>query len=251
MAGANAVAERIENAPANVEQHPASDTASLLQVISRAASDPNVDIDKMERLMAMHERLVARDAEQAFNRAMKEAQAEMQPIRADANNPQTRSKYASYKALDDALRPIYTKHGFSLSFDEADCPRPDYVRVVCYVAHEAGHTRPYHRDMPADGKGAKGGDVMTKTHAAGAAGSYGARYLLQGIFNVAVNRDDTDGNMPGAAITAEQRDDLLRLMDEHGADVARFCSFFKIEAVADLPASKLAQARKMVEAKRK
>jgi hypothetical protein len=48
--------------------------------------------------------------------------------------------------------------------------------------------------MPADGKGAKGGDVMTKTHATGAAMSYGARYLLKYIFNVAVGEDDNDGN---------------------------------------------------------
>jgi hypothetical protein len=33
--------------------------------------------------------------------------------------------------------------------------------------------------MPGDGKGAKGGDVMTKTHATGAALSYGQRYLAE------------------------------------------------------------------------
>jgi hypothetical protein len=50
--------------------------------------------------------------------------------------------------------------------------------------------------MPADGKGAKGGDVMTKTHATGAAMSYGMRYLLKMIFNVAIGEDDKDGNAP-------------------------------------------------------
>ena len=48
--------------------------------------------------------------------------------------------------------------------------------------------------MPADGKGAKGGEVMTKTHAMGAATAYGMRYLLKMIWNVAVGEDDTDGN---------------------------------------------------------
>jgi ribosomal protein L37AE/L43A len=57
--------------------------------------------------------------------------------------------------------------------------------------------------MPADGKGAKGNDVMTKTHAAGAAGSYGARYLLKGIFNVAIGENDDDGN--GATPRTRQR----------------------------------------------
>ena len=168
--------------------------STLLQVIERAASNPQVDIEKMERLMQMHERIVARDAEIAFNNAMRECQKECGYISADANNPQTKSKYATFAKLDSVLRPIYTKHGFSLSFDEGETSKPEYVRVVCYVSHAAGHTRTYHRDMPADGKGAKGGDVMTKTHAAGAAGSYGARYLLKGIFNVQVGEEDRDGN---------------------------------------------------------
>lgn len=171
-----------------------TESGSLLTLISRAASDPSVDLDKMERLMAMHERIVARNAETAFNEAMSLAQSEMGRVSADATNPQTHSRYASYAKLDAVLRPIYSHHGFSLSFDEADSPKPEHVRVVCHVSHKGGHTRTYHKDMPADGKGAKGGDVMTKTHATGAAQSYGMRYLLKGIFNVAVGEDDRDGN---------------------------------------------------------
>lgn len=170
------------------------ESGTLMKIIAQAARDPEVDINKMERLMQMHERLSAREAENVFNAAMTECQIEMKPISADATNPQTRSKYASYAKLDSVLRPIYTGHGFALSFDEGDSPKPDYVRVLCYVSHIGGHSRTYRRDMPADGKGAKGGDVMTKTHAAGAAGSYGSRYLLKGIFNVAVGESDNDGN---------------------------------------------------------
>lgn len=183
----------------------ASNATSLLQAITQAASNPQVDIDKMERLMQMHERIVAREAEAAFNDAMTACQSEIRPIAADAENPQTRSEYATYAKLDRALRPIYTKHGFSLSFDEGDSPKPEHVRVLCYVSR-GGHTRTYHRDMPADGKGAKGGDVMTKTHAAGAAGSYGARYLLKGIFNVAIGEEDKDGNGAKPGLSKEDFD---------------------------------------------
>lgn len=171
-----------------------SEAATLISIISQAARDPSVDINKMERLMEMHERLTAREAEKAFNVAMTACQLAVKQVAADAENSQTRSKYATYAKLDSVLRPIYTKHGFALSFDEHDSPKPEHVRVVCYVSHIGGHQRTYHRDMPADGKGAKGGDVMTKTHAAGAAGSYGARYLLKGIFNVAIGEYDNDGN---------------------------------------------------------
>lgn len=216
--------------------------SGLLEVIARAARDPSVDIDKMERLIAMQERVQARDAELAFNQAMNLAQAAMRPISANASNPQTKSRYATYDKLDRVLRPIYTEHGFSLSFDEADSPKDEHVRVVCYVAHIGGHTRTYHRDMPADGKGAKGGDVMTKTHAAGAAGSYGARYLLKGIWNVAVGEDDADGNDPNPRglqlIDDAQWATLVQTIDAAGVSADVVCKAANVPSLKALPASK-------------
>lgn len=166
----------------------------FLSIFERLARDASVDVDKLERLMQMHERATARVAEETFNGAMSDAQKSMRQISTDAENPQTRSRYASYSKLDKALRPIYTEHGFALSFNTGDGGPTDYVRVLCYVTHASGFARTYHVDMPADGKGAKGNDVMTRTHATGAALSYGMRYLLKMIFNVAVGEDDTDGN---------------------------------------------------------
>ncbi|MEQ6424592.1 single-stranded DNA-binding protein, partial [Pseudomonas aeruginosa] len=36
------------------------ESATVLQVIQKAASDPSCDIEKLERLMAMHERMQAK-----------------------------------------------------------------------------------------------------------------------------------------------------------------------------------------------
>lgn len=171
------------------------DTVTVM--FERWAKDPDVSVEKIERLMALFERTEAKRAEASFNTAMSQAQKQMRPVAADADNPQTKSRYASYEALDRVLRPIYTDQGFGLSFDTGEPPAADYVRVLCYVTHQGGHSRTYHADMPADGKGAKGGDVMTKTHAVGSAMSYGMRYLLKMIFNVAVGEDDDDGNAAG------------------------------------------------------
>lgn len=187
--------------------------ATLLSVISRAAADPKVDVEKMERLMAMYERVEARSAETAFNDAMTEAQSRVTRISADSTNPQTRSQYASYAKLDSILRPIYTECGFALSFDTGSDAPADHVRVLCYVSHRGGHSRTYHADMPADGKGAKGGDVMTKTHAFGSGASYGMRYLLKMIFNVAIGEDDDDGNKAAKTPQRGQPRDGMRLED--------------------------------------
>lgn len=170
-----------------------ADSASIMAVISRAASDPSTDVDKLERLMGMYERLESRKAEQAYNEAMSAAQKEIGVVGVNKTNKQTNSKYATYDALDRHVRPIYVKHGFSLSFDTAEGAPTDHIRLLCRVGHIGGFTRTHHVDMPADGKGAKGGDVMTRTHAAGSAFSYGQRYLLKLIFNIATGEDD-DGN---------------------------------------------------------
>ncbi|QVJ07670.1 ERF family protein [Sphingopyxis sp. BSN-002] len=227
-------------------------SASLIDVIARAASDPAVDIDKMERLIALQQQVSAREAELAFNQAMNAAQAEMRPISANASNPQTKSRYATFDKLDRALRPIYTAHGFSLSFDEGDSPKPEHVRVLCYVAHTAGHTRTYHRDMPADGKGAKGGDVMTKTHAAGAAGSYGARYLLKGIWNVAVGAEDDDGNLgprreAPKTIGEKDIDDIETIMTSNNIPIADLLKVAKVADVAEIRADRLTSVKNWID----
>ncbi len=211
--------------------------ATILEVISRAAADPATDVEKLERLLGMYERITARSAEQSYHDAMSVAQAEMRPIAADASNPQTKSKYASFVALDRELRPIYTKHGFSLSYDTDDGAPSDHVRVVCKVSHRDGHTERPRIDMPADGKGAKGGDVMTKTHATGAAMTYGQRYLLKMIFNIAV-WDDDDGNAASTTSTVNQTQlaELLKLADDAGVDKRKFCEWIGVDSFASLPA---------------
>ena len=176
------------------QRAPQNDTAAVMSLITRAASDPTVDIDKLERLMQLHQTMGAQQAEANFNAAMSRAQSEMAPISADATNPQTASQYATYAKLDRVLRPIYTGHGFALSFDSGDGAPEGHIRIIAHVSHSAGHTRKYKLDMPTDGKGIKGNSMMTQTHAMGSGVTYGQRYLLKMIFNVAIGTDDNDGN---------------------------------------------------------
>lgn len=201
------------------EQLPAlNNGATLLQVISRAASDPNCDIEKMKSLLAMHREMQQQEAEVAFNASMASMQAKMRRISTDKSNSQTHSEYATYGKLDRILRPLYTEEGFALSFGTEETPLPEMVRVVCHVTHRDGFTRKHAIDMPSDGKGAKGNDVMTKTHATGSATRYGMRYLLMMIFNVAIgdDPDDDDGNGGEEEIDQGWFDGIDAAVDQFG-----------------------------------
>lgn len=171
----------------------------IFAIIERLSKDPAFDVEKMERLIKMHQSAKADNARAEFDQAMSLAQQEMMTIRAKSNSD--KGKYASYAALDKAIRPIYTSHGFSVSFD-TDPGAPELtVRLVATVAHRSGHRERRQLDVPADGKGAKGGDVMTRTHAVASAVTYGKRYLSSMIWNLAVDKDD-DGD--GASSVAER-----------------------------------------------
>lgn len=221
----------------------ATDAASIMDVITRAASDPSINVEKLEKLTALYERITARNAEQAFNAALTEAQKEIRPVAADASNPQTKSKYASYFALDKALRHVITKHGFALSFTTEPGATPDVISIICDVSHTAGHTRRYSVPMPSDGKGAKGGDVMTKTHAVGAAMTYGQRYLLKMIFNIVIGEDDDGNSATGNdPITAEQAAALKKMISDFDAIEAKIVEHagklakVEIKTVEQIPA---------------
>ncbi len=183
---------------------PQESAGSILAMISSAASDPNTDADKLERMFALWERMQQKDAETQFHQSMRDAQAEVSRIPANKRNAQTSSNYADYAQLDRLLRPIYTKNGFSLSFNSERISESE-IMMLCYVSHRAGHTRTYTIPMPADGKGARGGDVMTKTHATGSATQYGMRYLLKMIFNVAVGNDDDGNGAAGVGLTDDDQ----------------------------------------------
>ncbi len=198
---------------------PATESAMMIQMIQRAAADPTVDVDKMERLMQMHERFVDRQASAAFNAAMVRAQQCIRPVVRRSLNTQTNSSYAKLEDIDQAISPIYTAQGFSLSFGTNDSPLAGHIRVVCDVMHEQGHTKQYQMDLPLDSAGIAGKTNKTGVHAHGSTNSYARRYLTMNIFNVVMVNEDNDGNGdPEPAvihvITAGQAAQLTALLNK-------------------------------------
>lgn len=180
---------------------------TLLNAIAQAAANPQVDIEKMERLFAMHQQMVKQDAEAAFNAAMARAQANIVPIATNAENSHTHSRYAKLEAINREIVPLYTAEGLSISFDTADAPITGWMRTIAHVSHAAGHTRTYHLDLPPDAEGAKGNTNKTGVQAAGSTSSYARRYLTCMIFNV-TTFDDNDGNgtrTSGAGKTTKEK----------------------------------------------
>lgn len=232
-------AEPHEVAPAQ------SDSAALISLIQRAASDPNVDIEKMERLFAMHQAMQERAARAAYNAAMSQAQAEMPAVVRNKQNTHSGAKYADLYAIADAALPTINRHGFGLSFFECEATRDGCMGVAVRVSHSAGHDEVYKFNVPLDKAGSQGKVNKTDTQAYGSTYTYGRRYATVGVFNIPIT--DKDGNASHETITDEQAEDLAAKLDAAGVEIPAFCAFFKIEKYADLPAAQYSRALKMIE----
>lgn len=183
-----ATALEVPKKPAESE---ALEVRTPMDLITQALAQ-GISAEQLKILQEMHFRQLDRQAEIEFDEALNRVQLKIPIVVPDLYNEQTRSRYPSPVAIDKATRPLYAAEGFSLSFTTEDSPKPEHVRMVG-VLRRGGHKERYQMDIPADGKGAKGGDVMTKVHAAGAANTYGKRYLICDIFNIPIG-EDNDGN---------------------------------------------------------
>jgi hypothetical protein len=194
----NEIAKKEET---NIVQHPAvSQTGAVMATLMSALEGGNLQPEQLGMILDAQERVLDRQAKQDFAIAMAECQSEMPNILKTKDNNQTKSKYESLDALNKVVSPVYTKHGFSVTFGtdtahEIDNPM---IRVTAEVSHKGGWSKEYHYDLPYDMAGIAGTINKTKIHASGSTLSYGRRYLLKLIFNLTtVDEHDDDGNSAG------------------------------------------------------
>lgn len=182
------------------------ESATILSVIQRAAADPHCDIEKMERLMAMHERMQAKSAEQAFNAAMAQMQCEIPTVGEGATNLHTKNTYATLDDINYTLKPIMQRHGFAVTFkvDHA----ANGISVTGILMHSAGHREQTTMLLPLDA-----GPGRNAVQAVGSSTTYGKRYVMCALLNITTGeaRDD-DGyaaGQPGNDMRDQVRADIL------------------------------------------
>jgi len=213
----------------DLEQHPIT-LRSPLEIIQHALNAKLAPAELRE-YFELYRSMKADEASQAYAEAMNTCQAEMPGIVRDKDNSRTGKKYASYEGLNEIIRPIYSKHGFSLSFGEEPLPvESGMLRIFCDVRHKAGHKERYQGDFPRDGKSAQQEKaIMTALQGTGSTYSYARRYLAKNIFNLAETDEDNDGNSANAYITQELSDYLGEQVRTHKIPLDRFLKWLGAE----------------------
>lgn len=218
---------------------------SLLEVIAEAARDPAVDVGKMQALLKMKEHEEDRQSEILFNNALADAKQGMPVIAKDAKGDRNIA-YATLEKVSKALDPILQRHGFTVTFGMADSPSIERYRITAELRHRAGYKKEYFADIPESITGPKGAPIMTKAQGAGAAIAFGRRYLKLMIFDIPIAGEDTNAASPPEVLDMDEVMALQKLMTKAKADTQKFCDYFQISAVPDLPKARLPEANRLL-----
>jgi hypothetical protein len=171
----------IEQADSTTAQ---SSSQSLLPMIDKLLERPEFDVEKLERLLDMQERIITRSAMEAFNTGMAMMQDDMPSIaeRGQAHN----TKYATFEDINDVAKPIMRKHGFAVSFKVNNIQGG--IEVTGVLMHKGGHREETTMTLPLDTSGNK-----NAVQAAGSSVSYGKRYVMSALLNITTRGEDDDG----------------------------------------------------------
>jgi hypothetical protein len=229
---------------------------TMLEIIREVASSPTADLSKLEKLLELQERVEARQAKTAYQQAMKAAQEEMEPVRRDGQNDSNRSRYARLETIDRAIRPIYTKHGFCLSFGSEEPRKAGAVRVTCKCLHIGGHAEPFELEADLDMTGPGGKANKTGVQGLGSSVSYLRRYLTLMIFNIQLTNEDNDGQRERGYITPGQVDQIHDIccecgMDKDPAAMSKFLGLMGVKTLSEIPAPSFRVAMNLLEGKRR
>jgi hypothetical protein len=174
---------------------PRDESAAVLSMIARAASDPSIDIDKMERLMQMQERSIARQARTAYDADMALMQPELPSI-AERGDAAGRYSFAKWEDIQAQIKPVLQKFGFALTFrtDTAD-----KVTVTGILSHRSGHREETSIVLPSDPSGNK-----NAVQAVASSVQYGKRYTAGALLNLTSYGEDDDGFTGGGGYDASE-----------------------------------------------
>ena len=218
---------------------------SIMAIIAKAAQDPSIDVDKMERLLGVMERMETRDAEKQFNAAFVKLQSELPTIVASSEIP-NRGKYERFEDVMRQISPMLTANGFCVSFSQST--EGNRIVATCHLRHIGGHSHPNSFGVRVGGK------ADSETQADCKASTTAKRNALLQALNIVIRQDcltdeEHDASIEGGTITEEQAKDLELRVAATNSDQKAFLDFAGAKTFAEIRTGKYHELDKILKRK--
>lgn len=218
-------------APETTEIEAVPDVPSLVKL----AIEKGVDVEVLERLVALQERVTDRLARTEFFGALKAFQDDCPPLHKSKTAKIATSGGGSYSyafapldAIARTVRPVLDKHGLSYSWTTEPSGDTGTLNVVCILRHVEGHEERSTFPVPTETRAAMSGAQKN-----GAALTYGQRQSLVSVLGVTAT-DDVDGAEGVEPVTPDQVKELNELIESSGADYEKFLAYMEIENIGEI-----------------
>lgn len=223
----------IEQEPSQVATTETAGPADLIRI----AVEQNMDVEKLSKLMDLQERWEANEARKQYFDAFSNFQALCPVIKKSKEGHNY--KYAPLGDIAQQIRPALEQCQLSYRFDIQD--QGEIISVTCIVSHRAGHQESTTMTAQPDATGSK-----NTIQARGSAVSYLQRYSLIGALGLTTADQDIDGRLSSEIISQGQAESIKARLEHSQGDTSKFCHALGIPNVDSMPASKYAQADKML-----
>jgi hypothetical protein len=218
---------------------PGDNASAVLALINRIALDACADVEKLDRVMALYERLKAKEAELQHNAAKGRILKKLASIKIVKNRPALYEiengkpqngtceafKYAPLEEIDKHLRPLLAEEQMDLSYSDEPLECGGIVIRGRLKHLPSGHYEDSYMPAPLDTTGGK-----SKVQAVGSTNSFLRRYVLCNIFNIVVVGDDDDGN--GGTVDEAQTQTILDLIKRAKVG-SKFLKYIKAQSAAE------------------
>jgi ERF superfamily len=218
---------------------PGDNASAVLALINRIALDACADVEKLDRVMALYERLKAKEAELQYNAAKGRILKKLAGIKIVKNRPALYEiengkpqngtceafKYAPLEEIDKHLRPLLAEEQMDLSYSDEPLECGGIVIRGRLKHLPSGHYEDSYMPAPLDTTGGK-----SKVQAVGSTNSFLRRYVLCNIFNIVVVGDDDDGN--GGTVDEAQTQTILDLIKRAKVG-SKFLKYMKAQSAAE------------------
>lgn len=227
------------------EQLPASDADKTFLLLQQAVEQGN----DVEKLVALQERIMDRNAKSDFMNAMADFQARCPAVtkRHSVKDRGGRVMY-HYAPLEDIvaqIKELLADLGLSYSFSSEATDRG--INVVCTIRHRAGHSEDSTAFIPTT-KGMNTNSAQDMVIQL----TYGKRQTLISALGITTADEDTDGvTQTVAPITDAQVADLVALAIEVKADSAKFLKYMGVSSFEEIAKRDHERAVAALESKRK
>ena len=217
------------------------------------AVEQGADLDKLQKLMDLQDRWEANEAKKAFVAALNAFKKDPPEIVKNKHvafagrGGGAEYDHATLDHVSGEIGEALSEHGLTHRWEvkQADDASDVRITVTCVLTHERGHSERVSMWALPDDSGSK-----NRIQAIGSTVTYLQRYTLLAATGLAAGPDD-DGEAAGSdPITAEQKNELVALMQETNADTAKFLNYLGVKTLDTLPADRFEDAKQALERKR-